>query len=225
MIHSSENKLVSTYLVIAFALENKMAGRRLSSEKRKSQIVRVSARLFSKKGFKGITTKEIAEKAGISEAMIFRYFSTKDDLYTAIIKDRVGDKEDIFLPHEAVEERDDSKVFGALADYLIKKNEGDPAFMRLLQFSILEGHRLSEIFFKTHILIKVQFLSDYIEQRIAEGAFKKMPPFLLARVFLGMIVQYMIGNEVFWKKEKIHYSREEVVNTFVTLFLEGIKIS
>ena len=42
-----------------------MAGRRLSSEERRSQIVRIAAELFSKKGFKGTTTKAIAKKVGI----------------------------------------------------------------------------------------------------------------------------------------------------------------
>jgi len=200
-----------------------MAGRRLSSAERRSQIVRISAELFSKKGFKGTTTKAIAKKVGISEAMIFRYFPTKDDLYNAIIIDRVGDKEDIFLPIEAANQRDDNKVFEVLADYLMKKNEDDTVFLRLLQFSILEGHRLSDIFFETHIRRKTQFLSDYVEQRIAEGAFQKMPPFLIARGFLGMVIQYIMGKEIFWKEYEFQYSRKDVVETFVNIFLEGIK--
>jgi TetR/AcrR family transcriptional regulator len=34
--------------------------------------------LFSKKGFRGTTTKEIAQAAGVSEAIIFRHFETKE---------------------------------------------------------------------------------------------------------------------------------------------------
>ncbi|MDY7031804.1 MAG: TetR/AcrR family transcriptional regulator [Thermodesulfobacteriota bacterium] len=200
-----------------------MGERRLSSEERRAQIVRISAQLFSKKGFKGTTTKEISKKVGISEAAIFHYFPTKNDLYTAIIKDRVGEEDDLFLPVEAMRQSDDVKVFGDLADYLLEKNEGDPTFMRLLLFSILEEHKLSDIFFQTHIRKKVQFLSEYIEQRIADGAFREVSPFLVARGFLGMIVQYMMGQEVFWKTKEFRSSRKEVVETFVKTFLQGIK--
>ena len=200
-----------------------MAGHRLSSDERRSQIVRISAELFSKKGFKGTTTKAIAKKVGISEAMIFRYFPTKDDLYNSIIIDRVGDGGEIDLPIEAANQRDDCKVFGTLADYLIKKNKDDTVFLRLLQFSILEGHRLSDIFFETHIKKTTQFLSHYVEQRITEGVFKGMCPFLVARGFLGMVVQYIMSEEVFWKKSELLHSRKEVVDTFVGIFLEGIK--
>ena len=57
----------------------------MAGEKRRLQILSVAVRLFSQRGFRGTTTKEIAHAAGVSEAIIFRHFATKDDLYTAII--------------------------------------------------------------------------------------------------------------------------------------------
>src|ERR671933_1617043 len=61
------------------------AGGRMAAEERRLQIVRVAMRLFSERGFRGTTTKEIAHAAGVSEAIIFRHFATKEELYTAII--------------------------------------------------------------------------------------------------------------------------------------------
>ncbi len=43
---------------------------RLSADKRRQQIVEAAVELFSRKGFRGTRTREIAEAAGISEAMI-----------------------------------------------------------------------------------------------------------------------------------------------------------
>src|SRR5919206_4747957 len=60
-------------------------GGRMAAEERRLQIVRVAMRLFSERGFRGTTTKEIAQAAGVSEAIIFRHFATKEDLYSAII--------------------------------------------------------------------------------------------------------------------------------------------
>ena len=59
---------------------------RLSGEERRQQIVEAAIDLFSRKGFRGTTTREIAEVAGISEAMIFKHFTTKQELYSAIIE-------------------------------------------------------------------------------------------------------------------------------------------
>src|SRR3954470_3888140 len=60
-------------------------GGRMAAGDRRLQIVKVAMRLFSERGFRGTTTKEIAQAAGVSEAIIFRHFATKEDLYTAII--------------------------------------------------------------------------------------------------------------------------------------------
>src|SRR5262245_64136840 len=58
---------------------------RMAAEDRREQIIEVAVRLFSQRGFRGTTTKEIAAAAGVNEAIIFRHFSTKSELYAAII--------------------------------------------------------------------------------------------------------------------------------------------
>ena len=61
------------------------SGGRMAGEDRRKQILLVAMRLFSQHGFRGTTTKEIAQAAGVSEAMVFRHFANKEELYSAII--------------------------------------------------------------------------------------------------------------------------------------------
>src|SRR5580765_3512786 len=62
-----------------------VGGARMTAEERKLQILRVAVSLFSQRGFGGTTTREIAIAAGVSEAMVFRHFATKQELYAAIL--------------------------------------------------------------------------------------------------------------------------------------------
>ncbi len=57
---------------------------RLDSEARRRRIVEAALPLFARKGFAGTTTKEIAEAAEVSEALLFKHFPTKAALYGAI---------------------------------------------------------------------------------------------------------------------------------------------
>jgi TetR/AcrR family transcriptional regulator, transcriptional repressor of aconitase len=57
---------------------------RLDSEARRRRIVDAALPLFARKGFAGTTTKEIAEAAAVSEALLFKHFPTKAALYGAI---------------------------------------------------------------------------------------------------------------------------------------------
>jgi len=59
---------------------------RLDSDERRNAIVRAAVPLFARKGFAGTTTREIAEAAGISEALVFKHFPSKQLLYVEILR-------------------------------------------------------------------------------------------------------------------------------------------
>jgi AcrR family transcriptional regulator len=63
-----------------------MAMTRLDSDERRKAIVAAAVPLFARKGFAGTTTKELAEVAGISEALLFRHFPSKKHLYDEILR-------------------------------------------------------------------------------------------------------------------------------------------
>jgi AcrR family transcriptional regulator len=58
---------------------------KLSSEERRAAIIYAVRRLFADKGFHGTTTRELAEAAGISEALLFKHFPNKEELYSAML--------------------------------------------------------------------------------------------------------------------------------------------
>ncbi|HEY0386732.1 MAG TPA: helix-turn-helix domain-containing protein, partial [Pyrinomonadaceae bacterium] len=110
---------------------------RMAGEERRQQIVRIAMRLFSQRGFRGTTTKEIAHAAGISEAMVFRHFATKEELYAAILDDKACAGE-MTLMCEAVAgamaRGDDRAVFESLAEAMLQHHERDREFLRLLLY-------------------------------------------------------------------------------------------
>ncbi|MBV8133553.1 MAG: TetR/AcrR family transcriptional regulator [Alphaproteobacteria bacterium] len=63
-----------------------MAVTRLDGDERRKAIVAAAVPLFARKGFAGTTTKELAEAAGISEALLFRHFPSKKHLYEEILR-------------------------------------------------------------------------------------------------------------------------------------------
>lgn len=166
---------------------------RMSGEDRRNQIIDVAIRLFSQKGFRGTTTREIALAAGVNEAIIFRHFATKHDLYTAIIDHKAGSDELQTLELElqkAMKARDDRRVFESLAFNIIEYHSRDDSLMRLIYYSALEGHELADIFFRNQVSKRHRMLADYIKQRINEGAFRRVDPLTVARSFFGMVIYH-----------------------------------
>jgi AcrR family transcriptional regulator len=59
---------------------------RMDNEGRRGAIVAAAVPLFARKGFAGTTTKEIAEAAKVSEALVFKHFPSKAALYEEILR-------------------------------------------------------------------------------------------------------------------------------------------
>jgi len=57
---------------------------KLSSQERRAAIIEAVRRVFAEKGFHGTTTRELAEAAGVSEALLFKHFPNKEALYSAM---------------------------------------------------------------------------------------------------------------------------------------------
>ena len=190
----------------------------------REKILDSAIQLFAKKGFNGTTTKEIAKGAEVNEALIFRHFSTKRDLFGAIIEKKIDEEPGI---EEAIERHRDSKndelLFKAIANRMFEKCGNDPSFMRLLHFSALEGHELSDMFFDTYVEYINMLLCDYIEIRIKDGAFKDVNALYASQAFIGMVVNHIIVQELFGGKKKFKIDMEELVQTYVTIYLRGIQ--
>jgi AcrR family transcriptional regulator len=57
---------------------------KMSGEDRRTAIIKTAQRVFVEKGFYRTTTRELAEAAGVSEALLFKHFPSKEALYSAI---------------------------------------------------------------------------------------------------------------------------------------------
>jgi AcrR family transcriptional regulator len=59
---------------------------RLTADERRQSIIQSVMGLFADKGFDGTTTRELAQVAGISEALLFKHFPSKHSLYVSVLE-------------------------------------------------------------------------------------------------------------------------------------------
>jgi AcrR family transcriptional regulator len=190
---------------------------------RRHQILQTLAAMLENPRAEKVTTAALASKLDVSEAALYRHFASKEALYAAIIARKIDGSEPIVAHEAAAVAGDDRGVFGGLARRMIERIEADPAFIRILHFTALEGHSLAEPFFASRVLRVREFLSSYIARRIREGAFRAVDPVIAARAFLGMVSDYMNVRVVFRQEAVYQQPVEEVVETFVSIFLGGIR--
>jgi AcrR family transcriptional regulator len=201
---------------------------RMAGEERRLQILAVAVSLFSQKGFRGTTTKEIAQAAGVSEAMVFRHFATKQELYSAILDHKAcasGRVDPAEMAADPIERKDDRAVFESLALGALNHHENDPEFQRLLLHSALEKHELAQMFFDTIVRHVYDFLGNYIRVRQRDGAFIEIDPAIVVRCFIGMVMHHSLNNNL-WDPDRrlLNISNEDAAKLFTDILLKGITL-
>jgi TetR/AcrR family transcriptional regulator len=198
--------------------------RRVSSNARRDQILRVARAVFAVKGFRGTTTKEIAAAAGVTEALVFQHFATKQDLYRSILEAKVEQHpvEPVLAALRAhAGRRNDRAFLEEYATSTLRRYSTDAEFLRLMLYSALEGHELAHSFRLEQVKPLRTELHNYIALRQQEGAFRKMPVVAAVRAFAGMITHYAIAKALFGPAD-VQLTEKRAIREFTNLFLQGV---
>ena len=94
---------------------------------RRQQIIEAAMQVFARKGFRGTTTRDLAAHADVNEAIIFRYFKNKEELYRAIIEHKAGEQRNARMEEleRIASANDDEKFFEAVGRTFLERHEAD----------------------------------------------------------------------------------------------------
>jgi len=166
--------------------------RQTKSEARKEQILKAAERIFAHKGFSEATVSEVARVAGLSDATIYEYFSSKEELLFSIPLPTTRKAAQELQTHLDYIRGAVNKIRGIIYGYLaFYQNHPDHASVLML---ILKQNRK---FLKTEAYQLIREVSRMItrvvEEGIASNDFKSdSDPYLVRAVILGTIEHSVI---------------------------------
>jgi TetR/AcrR family transcriptional regulator len=193
---------------------------RLPAADRRRQLIEAAMDLFSRKGFAGTTTKEIALAAGVSEAIIFRHFATKRDLYTAILEHNLhsaGTKEVLAGLEACMKRRDDEGLFRLIASKIVEGHRRDARFEKLILHASLEGHELATIYRSEFGLPIFDSFRAYLDRRQRSGALRHIDSGAVIVAIVGMAHYYALNAQ------QGLLTDEQMVEAFVRILMNGIR--
>ncbi len=163
-------------------------------------ILEVARQVFLEQGFRA-TTQEVAEKAGISEGLLFHRFKTKESLFRAAMN----------LPHEAlpdlllhaVEKLHGMELREALAHLASALLEIGKVGIPLMMMSWSNPNLCNDMPYdknKARFREVMKRLAAYFESQMETGKIRQVDPEVIARTFVGAVHHYcmtriLAGNE------------------------------
>jgi TetR/AcrR family transcriptional regulator len=199
----------------------------MAGDERREQLLKVAMHLFSENGFSGTTTKKIAAKAGVSEAMVFKHFANKDELYADILDHKACDHGLVDPMDELaveIEAKNDFGVFYGIALRALNHHKEDTDFIRLLLHSALERHEMTKMFFDKYVRVLYEKIGGYIAQRQKDGAFREIDPNIVVRAFSGMFIHHSLSNLLIDQDQTLlKISNEDAAKEFATILINGIR--
>jgi TetR/AcrR family transcriptional regulator len=197
---------------------------RLQASDRRLQLVETALDFFSRKGFSGTTTKEIAAAAGVTEAIIFRHFPTKQDLYNAVLDRHLDSSqlaECIAQWKSCMDRNDDEGLIRAMVERVIEGFRRDLRGHRVLLFAALEGHETALEYNRQFSLPILDLLSQYVARRQSEGALRGTDPGAILAAAYGMAAQYATMTQMFGFRTNTPDSK--ITDSFVDIVMHGIQ--
>ncbi len=196
---------------------------KLPADDRKSQILEEATRLFSEDGYEKATTKRLAAACGVTEPALYRYFSSKEDIYEAVLdslRDRL-DCDELFedLQHE----EDIEKILFRLAYHIISFTQKNQDTYRLLLYSALGGHVKAKQVYQAIRGRHVHFLHKQLDRLSAAGKVVARNNEITARCFIGMVFDCALGVTLWRGKQGRIYKADDVVANNVPIFAGGLK--
>ena len=191
---------------------------------RRQQLIETALDVFSRKGFDGATTKEIAVEAGVTEAIIFRHFPTKQALYSAVVmakRDPAEVEAWIASVKSFVERNDDAGLFREIARVILACYRDDPRHERVMLYAALEGHLQTLVEHRRFSLPIMKLLTDYVARRQREGALKPGPPKAVILAIAGMASHFAMVTGLFGFETGV--KDDEMVDAFVNILMDGVR--
>jgi AcrR family transcriptional regulator len=189
-----------------------------STHVRKEEIVQAALEVVGNKGIRALTISAIANSAGMSEANIYRHFSGKDEIYSALAdfigSSVMGKAATIAGGSRKPLEKLETIFFSHIN--LITEHPGIPRFV--FSDDIHLGHRNLADTLALRIGNYIETITGVIAAGIAEGELKQgLSPRETALTLLGMIqftaLRWTISNASF----EIRPEAEKLWQNFMSL--------
>jgi len=200
----------------------------LKGNSTKSKILKHSLKLFSSKGFKATTVRDIAATINIKQSALYNHFKNKDEILETLIKEltssaivKLFDNKDTSELHK--EGKNILMSIGTTFKLLSFDGQNEALFKLLMQ-ELFKNDKIREIYNEYFYQENVKKLSGILFAMMQEDIIKSSDPLLLANEFFSPLFFYQMQVSLLKLDNKSTSSVVSLFEKHVEYFWDNIKV-
>jgi len=196
--------------------------------KTKAKILKTALKLFSAKGYKATTVRDIAGAMGVKQSALYNHFKNKDAILEALIGELTSSAIvhlfDDKAPQEAAK-GGKALLAGIATKFKLLSFDGqNEALFKLLMQEMFRNERVREIYNEHFYQENVKKLSSYLFVMMQEELIRSSDPLLLANEFFSPLFFYQMQVSLLKMDKKSTSSVVSLFEKHVEFFWESIRI-
>ena len=192
--------------------------RRMKAPERRASILAVAKVLFADRGFHGVSVDEIARRLGVSPAVLYRHFDSKEALYEAALSEIAGRRES-YVEAALAGPDDFASVLRRMTQVFAAGVARDPDYLRMEMHGMLEDAAVAQRFFKS----RWKGFTDFIELSLAESSPRsRVDGRTASLMFQGMVREALYAKCILDSPRYRDIGLEELIEQLIRLFLDAI---
>ena len=202
------------------------SARRALTEERRKQILDAATKVFAAKGFDRATIADIARVAGVAEGSIYNYFKNKSDLLISIPRQVIQPPVESVLGQMRAASA--APIPPELMLPIVAKNmaavfrQNGHIFRILISALPTMSQSAREQYLNRVIFYVWDILEVYFRELIEKGILRReLNPAILTRAFVGMLIPFVLLNQLLSVKNSVEFDYDQVIAEVVTVFLRG----
>jgi AcrR family transcriptional regulator len=188
-----------------------------------SRIIRAAVALFSRQGYHGTSTRDIARLADVSEVTLYRYFEHKEDVFWAALAHCFDSLKPRLSALEPAARNTPPEVFlPRIVNVLVDTTTFSPELARLVAVAVLEVRGKAEEVCREQMTPLFMVITNYLQNHINSGAIRNLNPAIMT---MGIALTVLAQPEISKLIEGCHLSRLElrqVVDTYTEFWLGAL---
>ena len=191
---------------------------------RRAQILDAAVHVISEHGFAGASIKRIAARAGLkSPALIYWYFKDKEAILDSIFE-RISPFLGTVAEAEASLDDPPEEVLPRIVKsfFVVVQQPYARRFIRIMLSEFARHPTVANWFAERGPMIVLRFLERYFARQTELGRMRASDPPAAARAFMGMLIVYALGREIFAGVAAGFPPAETYAQEVVAIFLNGL---